>query len=345
MKKHNHFLNISIKCSRKTAILLWPLFFLFRGPVQAKEAPDLQLDGYMGVQGGESFHYHLDLKDSIGNLMSGYSYTFKDDEKKAVKAYVTAIIDRDKKTLHIREQDIIYNHGFESRATICLVNALLTRDATGGNLSGKLITQTSNNGAVCSSGSLAFIQKSQIDTLFGPQKAPKATEKPITGKESFQTRTDPNQKLHAYFAQKKRSETRQADPVSLKPVVQPPTGNKASKPQIKTITEGQEGVYLWHSDKIIFEIWDGGEIDGDQVTVAYNGRPVLESYRLTEQKKQLTFDIGGNELNIITITANNEGGNPPNTATIKIMDGSKAYSILAYNKTGKAATIQIRKSN
>lgn len=347
MKKHNRLPDILMNCSRKTAILVWPLFFLFQNPVRAKENPGLQLDGYMGVQGGESFHYRLELKDSVGNLMSGYSYTFKDDEQKAVKAFVTATIDHDKKTLHIREQSIIYNHGFESRATICLVNALLTRDADNGSLSGKLITQTSNNGAVCSSGSLTFIQKGQVESFFAPQKAQQASEKPADGTGSFQPRTDPNQKLHAYFAQKQQQEAR--SPMVLAtatpPAVKPPAGNSITKPQVKTITEGSEGVYLWHSNKIIFEIWDGGEIDGDQVTVMYNGQPVLKSYRLTEQKKQLTFEVGGNALNIITITANNEGGNPPNTASIKITDGDKTYSILAYNKTGKSATIQIRKSN
>lgn len=343
MKKHNHFLSLSMSYSLKTAILLWPLFFLFPNHSQAKDKPDLELDGYMGVQGGESFHYHLDLKDSVGNLMSGYSYTFKDDERKAVKASVIATIDPEKKTLHIREQNIIYNHGFESRATICLVNALLTEDAGSGNLSGKLITQTSNNGAMCGSGSLTFIQKDQIATLFTAQKTQPVVEKPVAQKASFQTRTDPNQKLQAYFAQKKQKEAAAATTVPNPAAPQPATVT-VSQTKVKTITEGQSGVYLWHSDKIVFEIWDGGEIDGDQITVAYNGRPVLENYQLTAQKKQLTFELGGNELNIITITANNEGANPPNTATIKIMDGDKVYSVLAYNQPGKSATIQIKKS-
>lgn len=342
MKKHNRIRNLSINNSLKTAILLWPLFLLLANSLQAKDKPDLQLDGYMGVQGGESFHYRLDLNDSTDNLMSGYSYTFKDDERKAVKAYVTATINREKKTLHIREQNIIYNNGFESRATICLVNALLTQNAEDGSLSGKLITQTSNNGAVCSSGSLTFIQQNQIAKAFAaPQKQP-TVENTTAEKTTFQTRTDPNQKLQAYFAQKKQREAAAAAvPVATAPT---PAHNEEAKAQVKTITEGQEGVYLWHSDKIIFEIHDGGEIDGDQVTISYNGQPALANYQLTKQIKQLSFDIGGNELNIITITANNEGANPPNTANIKIIDGDKAYSIIAYNKTGKTATIQIKKS-
>lgn len=312
--------------------------FLVFGSISPLNAKDVyHLDGYMGVRGGESFHYSIDLKDSIGNILSGYGYTYKTKDK-VVKAYLTAEIDRGKKSLHIQEQQIISNQGFESKATICLVNAFLTWNKDENNLSGSLITQTSGNGATCSSGTIVFIQKLQIDQLFAPP-IPTVAQKSNTGQlPQFQTRVDPNKKLNAYFAQKTQTEkaTQQQPTPPAPPIVAP-------KPEIKKITEGTEGVYQWHSNKVIFEIWDGGEIDNDQVTVSFNGTIVLKNYQLTAQKKKLTFELGGNELNIITITANNEGSNPPNTANIILYDGDKAYSVLAYNKTRRKAVIKIKK--
>ncbi|MBE8968977.1 hypothetical protein IQ277_22970, partial [Nostocales cyanobacterium LEGE 12452] len=83
----------------------------------------------MGVQGGESFTYKLELKDSVRNILSGYAYTYL-NEKNDVKTYVIAEADRDKKTLFIREATIIHNHYFESKALICLVEALLVYSNT-----------------------------------------------------------------------------------------------------------------------------------------------------------------------------------------------------------------------
>lgn len=317
--------------------------FLFTGTALLQAEETYQLDGYMGVKGGESFHYKVVLKDSSDNWMSGFAYTYK-TESKAVKAELVAQIDRKGQTLHIQEQQLLSNHGFESKATICLVNAMLSRNKSEQNLSGSLITRTSNNGAACSSGSIVFIQKEQIEKLFAPPAKPAIVKKTVPSTNHFQTRSDPNQKLHAYFAQKQKAEAQQK--AREQKISQPkpnPAPATATKPLVKKITEGADGIYTWHSEQIIFEIWDGGDVDNDQVTIAYNGNPILKNYQLSNQKRKLTFEIGGNELNIITITANNEGANPPNTANITLQDGEKVYSILAHNTTGKKAVIQIKK--
>lgn len=327
----------------KKPIQLIALLLLALGgfsPLNAKNV--YQLDGYMGVRGGESFHYRIELSDSIGNILSGYSYTYKTKDK-AVKAYLTAEINRKAKSLHIQEQQIISNQGFESIATICLVNADLSWNEIEKNLSGSLITQTSDNGAICSSGSIVFIRQSQINQLFSPAAAPQPGSKSTAQQHaaSFVTREDPNQKLHAYFNQKAQSEK---DQMSITKESQPQVSpNTTAQPVVKKITEGLDGAYLWHSNQIIFEIWDGGEIDNDRVTVSYNDTQVLKNYQLSGQKKRVVLNIGTNPINNITITANNEGANPPNTANIRLFDGDKVYDILAYNKTGRKAVIRIRK--
>jgi len=301
----------------------------------AQDKRSYELDGYMGVQGGASFNYNLQLKDSTGPFLSGYSYTYQ-VRGKVVKTYLSAEINKAQKTLRIKEQAIIYNHGFKSDAVICLVEALLTYDKDQGVLSGPLITKTVDNGRSCSSGSLSFSNKEQIKALFAPT-AP-VTEKAAKDNIAQKTNTDPDQQLQAYFEHQQPHKT-------FKPIAQIEKkgrdSNKVAAP--KSITEGENGTYLWTSDKIIFNIWDGGTEDDDRVDVFYNGKKVLANYTLKNKKKELILAIGGNQLNIISIFAINEGNKPPNTANISIQDGSKTYDIIAHNTVGKKAILMIKK--
>jgi hypothetical protein len=292
----------------------------------------------MGVQGGESFNYNVQLKDSSGAFLSGYSFTYQNPDK-AVKTFLSARVDKTQKTLLIKEQAIIYNHGFESKAVICLVEALLTYDKEQGVLTGPLITHTANNGHACSSGTISFINKEQINALFS--NTPPEKEKAIVQSKTETLRPDPTEKLHAYFEQKQKTET------VTPSIAQIESKNTAPKtkfaPPPAKITEGKDGVYTWKSNKIIFTIWDGSDEDGDRVSVLYNGKEVLGNYTIKNKKKELTLDIGGNELNIITIIALNEGSKSPNTANISIQDGDKIYPIIAYNTIGKKAVLRIKK--
>lgn len=283
------------------------------------------LKGFMGVQGGESFTYRLELKDSVRNLMSGYAYTYL-NEKNDVKTYVIAETDRDKKTLFIREANIIYNHYFESRALICLVESLLTYNKAEQSLSGPLTTMTAGNGASCSKGSITFNNVTELNDFFNPEVKPEQPEvaaavKPVPPKKPkviYDTLPKP----------------RQAAVITAKP----PAEKKA-----EIITEGKDKTYHWNSATIVLEIWDGNNEDNDRVTILVNGVETLKDYVLTKQKKKLVIPVGGNELNIITIVANNEGGDPPNTANILLTDNETQYEIVAHNTVGKKALIKILK--
>jgi hypothetical protein len=305
--------------------------FLFTGTplLCAAQKNHYLLKGFMGVQGGESFTYKLDLKDSTGNILSGYAYTYS-KETNDVQAYVIAVVDRGNKTLSIKEKDIIRNNYFESRATICLVEAVLTYSAKENTISGPLITRTSgNNGANCSSGSISFNTATELSQLFNPQ---------ITRQEELPVAASPKKSP----APARKPEQQEVNPFignSVKPAQQ-------ALPEIKkpdNITEGKDKMYTWQSDDIVLEIWDGNTVDNDKVNVLYNGQEVLTNYTLTKEKKKLTFPVGGNELNIISVIAVNEGSEPPNTANILLTDGTTSYEVIAHNTVGKRASIKIRK--
>ncbi len=293
-------------------------------PVAAQDNT-YELRGFMGIQGGESFSYRLVLQDSAGDYLKGYAYTYS-TEKNEVKAAVTAQRNRVDRTLQIRETAIIHNHKFQSRAIICLVESLLTYDTNERQLSGPLRTQTMGQGAECAKGSISFNQAQEIATLFQvPGSTPTA--------DPVRQNTTPTV-VKRQTAPARRSAVAQPAPDSVAaPVVRKPD----------QVTEGKDKTYLWTSDQIVLEIWDGTQVDNDRISILYNGDEILSNYSLTKERKRLSLPLGGNELNMISIIALNEGGDPPNTANVLLIDGSKEYEIIAHNKIGKQALIKIRK--
>lgn len=278
-----------------------------------------RLTGYMGVQGGESFTYRLELKDSTGNWLAGYAYTYV-QEQNNVKSYIVARLDREQRTLQVSEKQIIHNHQFYSKAIICLVNADLTYD--GQKLSGNLRTQTAGNyHAECAKGSITFLNKEELDQLFSAPEAAVPAAPAVA---------------------KTPAETPSAPPATVPQTAAPRP--KVQAPATEQITEGKDKSYTWKSNEITIEIWDGNAVDNDIISILYNGEKILDNYSLKKEKKVMVLPLGGNELNIITIEANNEGGDPPNTANILLRDGTSAtYDIIAHNKTGKRAVIRIKK--
>ena len=148
---------------------------------------------------------------------------------------------------------------------------------------------------------------------------------------------EPNDPVSIFYVPEKTQPVRaperaRMDTVAIKaPTVSP-----------NTITEGVQKEIDWTSDSCVIEVWDGGVIDGDVITVLYNDVPVLTNYTLEKAHKQLRIPIT-KKTSTVTIIAINEGANPPNTADILLIDGAARYKITAYNSQGKRATIVLRK--
>lgn len=300
------------------------IFIMTPSFLSAQESHPYVLNGYMGVEGGESFHYKLELQDSAGDYLKGYSYTFSDN-KSTVKTALAAQRDPLRKTLRIQEQEIIYNNHFHSRAVICLVNALLHFEEQQNTLTGPVITRTIEHGATCSKGSITFIHEQEINALFSGAQKPEIAVKQVPDA------TRPIRPAPGSFSGQKGPHK----PVRVKNDPPPSLPEK--------ITEGKAGLYDWSSDKVTFRIWDGSDVDNDRVTVLFNGRPVLENYTLSKDQKVITFDLSDSALHVISVIALNEGNTPPNTANIMISDGARDHHIIAYNKITKTAIIRIRR--
>lgn len=284
------------------------------------------LKGYMGVQGGESFSYRLVFSDSAGNI-KGYSLTYL-SENKDIKAWITGRIDRKNKTLSFHETSIVYNNGFVSNAIICLVDAQLHYvPANKGNMLEGPLTSKNYSNAECARGSINFVNDDVLKELFSETAATTAdTIIPVKKQEP------------AKVPEKKKPMMVVYDTARNNRSLYTPSAAEPDR-----ITANVEKVYDWNSDTVVIDIWDGSNIDGDVVSVLYNGNTVLQHYSLKEKKKQLRIPLSSAGMDTITILAEEEGNEPPNTANLSLTDGSIQHQLIAYNNKGKKAEIKIRK--
>jgi hypothetical protein len=279
------------------------------------------LKGYLGVQGGESFEYLLEFSDSSG-IIKGHSLTWK-EKGKEVKAVISGSVDRKERRLSFREDQLLYNSGFYSNATICLIDATLRCRAEAGGvvLSGPITSADAGN-VYCGKGSVIFTDKETIERLFADVAAAETVAappkpKPVAKREPMKIVYDTASKAPA---------------------------TAASAPgALARITSGHEKELEWHSDSVIVYVWDGGHIDEDIVTLSANGVAVLSRYKLEAGKRRLSFPIAESEIFTISITANNEGNEPPNTANLQLVDGDKSHPLIAYNTIGKEAVVRIHR--
>ena len=267
------------------------------------QANPLTLKGTLTAEGGEAFTYKLVFTEHHG-MITGDATTWK-DPLHDTKATITGSIDRQRRTLTFRETGIVYNNNFESNATLCLISATLAyrQDNNGISLLGP-ITSTDVGNAGCSKGNIIFSVEDVIKALF--RNAP------------------PDDSVTAVAA-----------PVAPSaPIVTAPTAK---------ITKGIEKSFEWNSDTVIVDVWDGGHIDGDVISLSFNGATVLDKYTLSAQKKQLRLPLISGTENSLSILAVSEGSEPETTANITLTDGRNQYPVIAYNKAGGTALVKIRK--
>jgi hypothetical protein len=92
-------------------------------------------------------------------------------------------------------------------------------------------------------------------------------------------------------------------------------------------------------------MYDNGEIDGDSVSVFYNGSLLVSHQRLSEKPIVLKLAINKSiDVNELTMYAENLGTIPPNTALMVVTDGDKRYEVRISSDTEKNGTLAFNHS-
>ncbi|MEO6329623.1 MAG: hypothetical protein ABIO55_11850 [Ginsengibacter sp.] len=93
-------------------------------------------------------------------------------------------------------------------------------------------------------------------------------------------------------------------------------------------------------DSFRVQLYDNGEIDGDSVSVFYNGSLLVSHKGLSDKPITLSLALDKSSgINELTMYAENLGTIPPNTALLIVTDGNNRYEVRITSDTEKNGTI------
>ncbi len=120
---------------------------------------------------------------------------------------------------------------------------------------------------------------------------------------------------------------------SLPPVVIKPPVKKDSIALPKTITQRkniEQSRIEVNVKTINLKVYDNAIVDGDTVSILYNGKMLLTHQLLSEKGIELNIELDENKTrHEIILFAENLGSIPPNTALVVITAGAKRYELFA----------------
>jgi hypothetical protein len=88
------------------------------------------------------------------------------------------------------------------------------------------------------------------------------------------------------------------------------------------------------------DLYDNGDIDGDTISLFFNGKLLLSQKRLTDKAITLNLNAdGGRDVNELVMYAENLGSIPPNTAVMIVTDGEKRYEVRITSDLEKSGVI------
>ena len=98
------------------------------------------------------------------------------------------------------------------------------------------------------------------------------------------------------------------------------------------------------SDSITIDLYDNGDVDGDSVSVFFNGELLGANLMLSTRSIHMNIKLDTTkEFNDLSMFANNLGAIPPNTALMLISDGKKRYEVRLSSSLDKTGAVRIRR--
>jgi hypothetical protein len=97
------------------------------------------------------------------------------------------------------------------------------------------------------------------------------------------------------------------------------------------------------SDSVRLSFYDNAEVDGDSISVFFNGKLILTHQELTERAFNVYVQLDSSlDINEVSMFAENLGKYPPNTALMVISDGDKRYETFLSSDFKGNATIRLK---
>ena len=91
-----------------------------------------------------------------------------------------------------------------------------------------------------------------------------------------------------------------------------------------------EGHITVNTRTIILDVYDNGIVDGDTVSIFFNGKLLLSHERLSEKAIEIKIELDEKTtINELILFAENLGSIPPNTALVVVHAGEKRYELFS----------------
>ncbi len=98
-------------------------------------------------------------------------------------------------------------------------------------------------------------------------------------------------------------------------------------------------------DSVRVLLSDNGIVDGDSITLVYDGKIILTHYLLQAKPLELKLPVSKNQpVHELIMYAENLGSIPPNTSLMKVFDGSKKYEVYIRASEKSNAVVKFRRT-
>jgi hypothetical protein len=109
----------------------------------------------------------------------------------------------------------------------------------------------------------------------------------------------------------------------------------------RTVVMSRSKVIKAPTDKLRIELFDHQEIDGDIVSINYNGKWILRNYTLQRKPRIMILPVEKGD-NFLVLYAENLGAKPPNTMAIKYIEKGEMKTLVLNSDLNHSEMIVIR---
>jgi hypothetical protein len=92
---------------------------------------------------------------------------------------------------------------------------------------------------------------------------------------------------------------------------------------------------------ITLDLWDNGEIDGDELSIWLDDQLILDAYVLKAEHKEIILNLEKGKTYNLSVVAISEGEFPPCTAVVNVVDGTNTTTITLVSDTQKNGTLRL----
>lgn len=319
-------------------------------------------NGDIVLSGGDNTEYVLELEVN-GTEITGYSYSYFQNRRYYVICSLTGTYYKSTRSMKVTETARIKGLTPPDWSD-CLQTHILTYQKEGDTeeLSGRWVTAPGQVGD-CGLGKTTLTRRTVSRDLSSynksktenPFSSPKATSKPpnLTNKSNKKSTPPPVAKQ----TPKSKPQTKTAptappvaknDPVERElPDIIVPEGQKKDVPILapeknfeKRSSAVLKTIEIQHRAFKV-DLYDNGDIDGDSISLFYNGNLLLSHKKLSDKPISLTLEADSDkDMNELIMYAENLGEIPPNTALMIVTDGDKRYEVRITSDLQKSGTIR-----